>query len=123
MRLFSPDKIDFFRNQIMEDIEYLEEKGRFNPRRSNESTHSALGDDSQQSPDQGHSPQREVVEIPHESYLAEQPCPDNERSEEFPEQDPVLEDEWDCVEDFKLSGMSYATCFDCENCLNERRWF
>ena len=112
-RLFSPDKTDFYKNQILEDIEYLEEKGRFNTRRSNESIRSALGDDSQQSPDQGHPTQREDVEIQQESYLAEQPCPDNERSEDFPVQDPVLEEEWDCVEDFLLSDLSYTTCFDC----------
>ena len=113
-RLFSIDKIDLYKSLIMEDVAYLSENGKLNLFRSNDSARSVEGDDNQIIQNEDPPQVDETATITQDFGQEERPCPNNEMEQEFPEQDPTFEEEWDCVEDFLLSDLSCVSCFNCE---------
>ena len=84
----------------MEDVAYLSENGKLNLFRSNDSARSVEGDDNQIIQNEDPPQVDETATITQDFGQEERPCPNNEMEQEFPEQDPTFEEEWDCVEDF-----------------------
>ena len=114
-RFFCPD---FYRDQIVCDVEYLIENGKWEKvRRSKRQARDCEPHENTLTDHETASQGEEKPSAQDMHFVSDPSGSSVVELAELPEQDPLCEQEWDCVEDCLLSNLSDTSCFDADMLL------